>query len=214
MEAAALPTNWTIEDAPITAGCAVRLTHGTVIFPTPTQEVLLSSTPTTTVVSDPTTQNSDRCWYALTTRPGRERQTARALQTVLGRATPESVVVDVPVEMDANQRTRVRWSGMILIEVPNEGDWVASIRAVPGVIGFVGGIPVALRDDEVEKLRSAEKGIDVSALSPGDPVVVVSGPFSGMSMTITVVDGDRIQGLVNIFGRDTPVTVERAQLSA
>lgn len=174
----------------------------------------MSSTPTTTVVSDPTTQNSDRCWYALTTRPGRERQTARALQTVLGRATPESVVVDVPVEMDANQRTRVRWSGMILIEVPNEGDWVASIRAVPGVIGFVGGIPVALRDDEVEKLRSAEKGIDVSALSPGDPVVVLSGPFSGMSMTITVVDGDRIQGLVNIFGRDTPVTVERAQLSA
>jgi transcription antitermination factor NusG len=153
-----------------------------------------------------------RCWYALSTRPGRERQAARALDVVLSRRTAAAVRTDVPLDRDSNGRSRVRWSGLVLVDAPADMEWGSILRDVPGIVGFVGGTAVALADDEVERLRQDVQPMSVSReLAVGDSVEVAVGPFAGLPLTVTGLD-DRVSGLVNIFGRETPVSVDRDQL--
>jgi transcription antitermination factor NusG len=91
-------------------------------------------------------------------------------------------------------------------------EWGSILRDVPGIVGFVGGTAVALADDEVERLRQDVQPMSVSReLAVGDSVEVAVGPFAGLPLTITGLD-DRVSGLVNIFGRETPVSVDRDQL--
>lgn len=177
------------------------------------------TTPTThpavAVPADPERVESGRSteWYALTTRAGRERQTGRALQTVLHRITGVDVVVDVPLERDHNGRSRVRWSGLLLVRLPQDRDWSSLLRSVPGVSGFVGGLPVVLTDDEVARLRAVDATPAAAAdLAVGDRAVVNAGPFSGLDLLVTAVGNDRVSGLVNLFGRETSVSVDRDQL--
>jgi transcriptional antiterminator NusG len=153
-----------------------------------------------------------RCWYALSTRPGRERQAARALDVVLSRRITADVRTDVPLDQDRNGRSRVRWSGLVLVDAPADMEWGNILRDVPGIVGFVGGTAVALDDEEVERLRHVATPVALSReLAVGDSVEVAVGPFAGLPLTITGLD-DRVSGLVNIFGRETPVSVERDQL--
>jgi transcription antitermination factor NusG len=91
-------------------------------------------------------------------------------------------------------------------------EWGNILRDVPGIVGFVGGTAVALDDEEVERLRHVATPVALSReLAVGDSVEVAVGPFAGLPLTITGLD-DRVSGLVNIFGRETPVSVERDQL--
>jgi transcriptional antiterminator NusG len=108
------------------------------------------------------------------------------------------------------------------------------VRHTPGVTGFVGQghNPAPLSIDEafdmlrpaVEKpiatvansggkagkgdgsLGAAAPKLDID-LSVGDSVTVVDGPFASLHATISEInlDGQKVVGLVEIFGRETPV---------
>jgi transcriptional antiterminator NusG len=107
------------------------------------------------------------------------------------------------------------------------------VRHTPGVTGFVGQghNPAPLSMDEAfDMLRptqqkaiasvataaaasASEKGggtpgakIDID-LNIGDSVTVVDGPFATLHATISEInlDGQKVVGLVEIFGRETPV---------
>jgi transcription antitermination factor NusG len=67
---------------------------------------------------------------------------------------------------------------------------VTRVLDVPGVVDVVriGGTPVPVRREEMASVRLLTEGVDstgelprtVDPLEPGDPVVVVAGPFKGM----------------------------------
>lgn len=101
------------------------------------------------------------------------------------------------------------------------------VRGTPGVTGFVGTTtrPVPLSPEEVQRLlasvgvaakpeEAAPARIKVN-MSVGDMVRVTSGPFADFSGVVAEVNAPqaKVKVLVSIFGRETPVELDFAQVS-
>ena len=133
------------------------------------------------------------------------------------------------------QIKRNKFPGYVLVRMDLTDESWGVVRHTPGVTGFVGQghNPAPLSNDEafdmlkpaVEKpiatvataaAASGKKGdaalgasapeLDID-LSIGDSVTVVDGPFATLHATISEInlDAQKVVGLVEIFGRETPV---------
>jgi transcriptional antiterminator NusG len=130
------------------------------------------------------------------------------------------------------QVKRNKYPGYVLVCMDLTDESWGVVRHTPGVTGFVGQghnpAPLSL-DEAFEMLRPApEKPLTTVAtsvttslreaaasalakididLSVGDSVTVVDGPFATLHATISEInlDAQKVTGLVEIFGRETPV---------
>jgi len=120
--------------------------------------------------------------------------------------------------------------GYVLVRMDLTDDSWGVVRHTPSVTGFVGNAhqPVPLSLSEVEKMlapaveaevaaeatETAEKTqaaaapkVEFSDFAAGDSVLVIDGPFATLHATITEIniEGQKVKGLVEIFGRETSV---------
>lgn len=120
--------------------------------------------------------------------------------------------------------------GYVLVRMDLTDDSWGVVRHTPSVTGFVGNAhqPVPLSLSEVEKMlapaveaevaaeatETAEKAqaaaapkVEFSDFAPGDSVLVIDGPFATLHATVTEIniEGQKVKGLVEIFGRETSV---------
>jgi transcriptional antiterminator NusG len=125
--------------------------------------------------------------------------------------------------------------GYLLVRMElNDESWGA-VRNTPGVTGFVGATsrPSPLTIDEVVKIlapaiapQAARTGGGEAAASPsapaavvdfevGESVTVMDGPFATLPATINEINAEqqKLQVLVSIFGRETPVELSFNQVS-
>jgi len=146
------------------------------------------------------------------------------------------------VEIKNGKRQQVQrkvFPGYILVRMDlNDESWGA-VRNTPGVTGFVGATsrPSPLSLDEVVKIlapatqkaatvgaggggsarsTTAEKPkIEVVDFSVGESVTVMDGPFATLPATISDIDPvhQKLQVLVSIFGRETPVELSFSQVA-
>ncbi len=139
--------------------------------------------------------------------------------------------VEVPqeeaVEIKNGQRKLVRrnkFPGYVLVRMDLTDESWGAVRNTPGVTGFVGHAhqPTPLTVDEVVAIlgpmaeaKAAEK-VEVKVLDfqVGDSVTVIDGPFTSLQATIHEINADtqRVKGLVEIFGRETPVELSFSQI--
>jgi transcription termination/antitermination protein NusG len=117
--------------------------------------------------------------------------------------------------------------GYLLIRCRLDDDSWYVIRNTPGVTGFVGAgnQPSRLSRREVENFLSvpdeSTAGEPVKTGRPNIPyeihetVRVKEGPFADFSGEIVEINEDqlKVKVLVNIFGRETPVELEFAQVA-
>ncbi len=131
------------------------------------------------------------------------------------------------------QVKRNKFPGYVLVRMDLTDESWGVVRHTPGVTGFVGQghNPAPLSMDEAfDMLRpsqqkaiasvataaaasASEKGTAASGakididLNIGDSVTVVDGPFATLHATISEInlDAQKVVGLVEIFGRETPV---------
>lgn len=131
------------------------------------------------------------------------------------------------------QVKRNKFPGYVLVRMDLTDESWGVVRHTPGVTGFVGQghNPAPLSIDEAfDMLRptqqkaiasvataaaasASEKGTTTSGakididLNIGDSVTVVDGPFATLHATISEInlDAQKVVGLVEIFGRETPV---------
>ena len=120
-------------------------------------------------------------------------------------------------------------------DVPDRRGPGAPSGDTPGVTGFVGhgSAPVPLSLSEVEKMLAPEPAAAPAtvggstaptAASPnksteidvtvGDSVTVIDGPFATLHATVSEInlDAQKVTGLVEIFGRETPVELSFSQI--
>jgi transcriptional antiterminator NusG len=145
---------------------------------------------------------------------------------------PQEDVIEIKAGV-RKQVKRNKFPGYVLVRLDLTDESWGVVRHTPGVTGFVGQghnpAPLTL-DEAFEMLRpAAEKPAatvaataaasvrEVSAgashakididLSIGDSVMVVDGPFATLHATISEInlDAQKVTGLVEIFGRETPV---------
>ena len=132
------------------------------------------------------------------------------------------------------QVRRTKFPGYVLVRLDLTDESWGTVRHTPGVTGFVGHghQPSPLSLDEVtailapapEKKVAATAGaatsgfavpeITVVDFAVGDSVTVVDGPFATLHATISEIniEARKVTGLVEIFGRETPVELAFSQV--
>ena len=131
---------------------------------------------------------------------------------------------------------RNKFPGYVLVRMDYTDDSWGAVRHTPGVTGFVGSThePTPLTLDEVvhilapkpEPKKVAAEAPGAAALGQpaqrvtevdfvvGDSVTVIDGPFATLHATISEInlDAQKVTGLVEIFGRETPVELSFSQI--
>ncbi len=151
--------------------------------------------------------------------------------------------VEVPMEEVTEIKSGVRklvrrnkFPGYVLVRMELTDESWGAIRHTPGVTGFVGHghQPAPLSLDEVVSILaptpekkagapgapstasggSAAQAIEID-FGVGDSVTVVDGPFATLHATISEIniEAQKVTGLVEIFGRETPVELAFSQIN-
>ena len=112
--------------------------------------------------------------------------------------------------------------GYVLVEANLQGEVAHTLRFMPNVLGFLGGLdnPTPVRQADINRiLGTAEESVirteEVSIPYIVDEAVkVTDGPFSGFSGVIEEVNAEKhsLKVAVKIFGRKTPLELSFNQV--
>ena len=112
--------------------------------------------------------------------------------------------------------------GYVLVEANLQGEMAHTLRFIPNVLGFLGGMdnPTPVKQaDIIRILGTAEETViksdDISVPYMVDEAVkVTDGPFSGFSGVIEEVNSEKrkLKVMVKIFGRKTPLELNYNQV--
>jgi transcriptional antiterminator NusG len=128
---------------------------------------------------------------------------------------PGYLYLEIETEEDSSDSADQRWRV--------NGDAYHLIRETPGVGDFVGDRdqPVPMTEEDVRRIlrisepaeEGEEKVVKVE-FAKGDAVKIKDGPFDGFEGHVEEVDAEqgRVQVIVTIFGRATPVGLEYWQV--
>ena len=172
---------------------------------------------------------ADMKWYVIHTYSGYENKVMQTLEQKVKSMGLENVInrILIPMEdeidiKDGKKRTVKRkvFPGYVLIEMEvNDRSWYV-VRNTPGVTGFVGSAtkPIPLEPKEVEKILKTQ-GIESEpkthiSVEVGEEVRITEGPFENCMAVVTEINEEKgtVKGLVNMFGRETPVEVDYSQI--
>ena len=174
-------------------------------------------------------------WYVVHTQSGYENKVqgnlAQRIQSMNKEDSIHEVVIPLEnvVEFKQGKRVEVQkkmFPGYILVRCRMNDEVWNVIRNTPGITGFVGSAnkPTPLPRKEVESFLGTAGEADgqvVKRTKPrmgyeqGETVRVKEGPFADFSGEIIEINEDqlKLKVLVNIFGRETPVELEFAQVA-
>jgi transcriptional antiterminator NusG len=175
-------------------------------------------------------------WYVVHTYSGMENRVKANLESRIVSMDMEEYIYEVVVPQEevreikngqARTVKRNRFPGYVLVRMDmSDASWSA-VRHTPSVTGFVGHAhqPLPLSLDEVEtwlaptlaepkKVGEQKTPVEVVDFRVGDSVMVIDGPFATLHATINEINADsqRVKGLVEIFGRETPVELSFSQI--
>lgn len=179
-------------------------------------------------------------WYIIHVNTGFEERVKTQILDGVKQKANEHIVIDevlVPTESvvetqkGGKKKTSVRkfFPGYMLVKLElNDESW-HFLRNIPKVISFVGGRPKDgvldpnsvpdVSEDEVMRIKTQ---IQEGTLKPkpkvafekGETIKVIEGPFANFSGTIEEINPDKakVQVLVTIFGRTTPIELDFNQV--
>jgi len=169
--------------------------------------------------SEPLTDDAKKLgWYCLRSQPKHEHIAAAHLRNMVG---------DVDVFCPRLRiKRRCRRGAVWFIEALfpcylfarfNPDTSMQIVKSVPGIktVLHFGLSTIAIRDEIIENLRADFDQKDLhevpDMLQPGDEVTITSGPFHGLKASVLrfLPAADRVQLLLELLGRTTPVEVAR-----
>ena len=164
-----------------------------------------------------------RNWYVLRAVSGKEAKVKEYIEAELKHNELLSKYVFqvfIPTEKHATLRNgkrvvkeKIALPGYVLIEAELKGDTAHTLRFMPNVLGFLGGLdhPTPVKQSDINRMfGSAEESeiVDEVAIPyiVNDTVKVTDGPFSGFTGVIEEVNTEKhkLKVMVKIFGRKTP----------
>jgi len=180
-------------------------------------------------------------WFVVHSYAGYENRVKNNLESRIASLNMEDYIFQVEVPMEevteikSGQRkvvSRTKFPGYVLVRMDLTDESWGAVRHTPGVTGFVGHghTPAPLSTEEVVAIlapapekkagapsaggAAATSEIRVVDFSVGDSVTVVDGPFATLHATISEINAEagKVTGLVEIFGRETPVELAFNQI--
>jgi transcriptional antiterminator NusG len=169
-------------------------------------------------------------WYAIHVLSQYENKVKNYIDKVKKERGFQDKINEVIIPMDTEvkrvqgkkieKKTKV-FPGYVLIKMKMDEETFNFIKRVPGVTNFVSSSakkPVALKDAEVKEILDSinpDKGfIPKKKFSKDMLVRIVEGPFAEFTGKIETVfeDKEMLRVMISLFGRDTPVEIEFAQV--
>ena len=163
-------------------------------------------------------------WYVVHTYSGYENKVKTDLEKTIKNRELEDFFFDIVVPMeeqieikDGKRKTNLKkvFPGYVLVKmIVTEESWYI-VRNTRGVTGFVGSgtDPIPLTDSEIRNMGFDEVPINVD-YDVNDSVQVLNGPLEGFVGTVQEINKEKqkVKVLVSMFGRETPVELEFAQV--
>ena len=163
-------------------------------------------------------------WYVLRAVSGKEAKVKEYIEAEMKHnALLETHVFQVliPMEKHASLRNgkrvvkeKISLPGYVFIEANLVGDVAHTLRFMPNVLGFLGGLdaPSPVPQSDINRMLGTveetelQDEIDVPYVV-NESVKVTDGPFSGFSGVIEDVNAEKkkLKVMVKIFGRKTPL---------
>jgi transcriptional antiterminator NusG len=170
----------------------------------------------------------EKNWYVVHTYSGFEEKVKLSIeekidkQNLKDRISRILIPTERVIELKGGKKKesdKKFYPGYILVEMDLDDETWHLIRSTPRVTGFVGGAtPVALSEEEVAVIiQQIEKGPVPQVktqFQKAESVRIIDGPFSNFIGSVEDVDMDhgRLNVMVSIFGRQTPVELNFFQV--
>ena len=163
-------------------------------------------------------------WYVLRAVSGKEAKVKEYIEAELKHNTLlQSHVFQVLIPMGKQaslrngkrvEKEEISLPGYVFVEAILKGDVAHTLRFMPNVLGFLGGLdnPSPVPQSDINRMLGAaentglENDIDIP-YSVDEAVRVTDGPFSGFTGVIEEVNTEKhkLKVMVKIFGRKTPL---------
>lgn len=175
---------------------------------------------------------SEMKWYVLRAVSGKEAKVKEYIEAAIKHDELLSAHVGqilLPMEKYAAIRNGKRvvkeklyMPGYLLVEAELKGEVAHTLRFMPNVLGFLGGLdnPTPIKQSEVDRILGSTSGTQAVSVETNipfkvdDAVKVADGPFSGFRGVIEKVSPEKHKLTVSvmIFGRKTPLELSFAQV--
>ena len=169
-------------------------------------------------------ENLEPRWYVVHTYSGYENKVKTDLEKTVKNRELEDFFFDIVVPLeeqieikDGKRKTNLKkvFPGYVLIKmIVTEESWYI-VRNTRGVTGFVGSgtDPIPLTTEEIRNMGFEVAVVNVD-YDVNDTVNVVNGPLTGFVGTVQEINKDKgkVKVLVSMFGRETPVELDFAQV--
>ena len=169
-------------------------------------------------------ENLEPRWYVVHTYSGYENKVKTDLEKTVKNRELEDYFFDIVVPMeeqieikDGKRKANLKkvFPGYVLIKmIVTEESWYI-VRNTRGVTGFVGSgtDPIPLTNEEIRSMGFETFVVEV-AYDVNDSVKILNGALSGFIGTVQEINKEKgkVKVLVSMFGRETPVELEFAQV--
>lgn len=164
-------------------------------------------------------------WYVIHTYSGYENKVAsniekavesRGLQELISEVkVPTETVTEIKDDKKREVERKI-FPGYVLVKMILTDDSWYVVRNIRGVTGFVGpgSKPEPLSEKEVLALGVDTKQVEVN-YDVGDEVKIIGGSLEGFNGVVESLDvkNDKVNVVVSMFGRKTPVELALNQVS-
>lgn len=167
-------------------------------------------------------------WYVLHSQTGHENRVKNNLEQRIASLGVEDQIFEIIVPVreivvikkgKKTKQTEKVFPGYIFIRMElNDQSWLV-VRTTEGVTGFIGAgtKPTPISDKEVQAIMrfvEQEQPKFKTSFTKGEAVKITEGPFADFLGTVDTVDEEKgkIQVLVSIFDRETPVELDFLQV--
>ena len=164
-------------------------------------------------------------WYVLRAVSGKEGKVKEYLEALMKKDKMLQQNVSqilLPTEKYAQLRNGKRvvkeklfLPGYVLVEANLQGEMAHTLRFIPNVLGFLGGLdnPTPVKQSDINRILGTAEETVIKSEEVNVPylvdeaVKVTDGPFSGFSGVVEEVNTEKrkLKVMVKIFGRKTPL---------
>lgn len=173
-------------------------------------------------------QTGERNWYVIHTYSGYEEQVGDSLKQRIESLNMGDKIFDVivpkekQIEIKNGKRRTIEkriFPGYVLVDMIVTDDSWYVVRNTPNVTGFIGfGVrPTPMSKIEIDRIKK-RMGVEEPKFKVDfkveDLIKITDGALKGFEGKIEDIDQDRgkVKVLVNMFGRETPVTLDFLQV--
>ena len=177
-------------------------------------------------------KDATKQWYVLRAVSGKEAKVKEYIEAELKHNDLLSKYVSqvfIPTEKHATLRNgkrvvkeKISLPGYVLVEATLKGDVAHTLRFMPNVLGFLGGLdnPTPVKQSDINRMfGSAEEAEIVDEINipylVNDTIKVTDGPFSGFTGVVEEVNTEKhkLKVMVKIFGRKTALELSFMQVT-